>query len=253
MLPVYLAVCLTIVYHVEGASSYSDLLGDISQLYQLQQPESGGRYGYFDDELVGRSMPDDWNLNLDDSDLFSRASLRDPEFIEQYPSLWGYQSVSGGTGEGKQQPKEVKTDKVLPAYCNPPNPCPIGYTADDNCVETFENTLDNNRRLLKQQDCPCDAEHMWSCPETDHNIKASDGSYADWMEQMNKPNSDLEDNMTLKKREKKGSTHMRYRRDNERIINMMKSRLESLNPYFKGQHREIAAKKGGKPMLNNGL
>jgi hypothetical protein len=52
-------------------------------------------YGYFDDELVGRSMPDDWNLNLDDSDLFSRASIRDPEFIEQYPSLWGYQSVSG--------------------------------------------------------------------------------------------------------------------------------------------------------------
>lgn len=65
------------------------------------------------------------------------------------------------------------------------------WLADDNCVETFENTLDNNRRLLKQQDCPCDAEHMWSCPETDHNIKASDGSYADWMEQMNKPNSDL--------------------------------------------------------------
>lgn len=95
MLPVYLAVCLTVVYHVEGASSYSDLLGDISQLYQLQQPESGGRYGYFDDELVGRSMPDDWNLNLDDSDLFSRASIRDPELIEQYPSLWGYQSVSG--------------------------------------------------------------------------------------------------------------------------------------------------------------
>jgi hypothetical protein len=65
------------------------------------------------------------------------------------------------------------------------------WLADDNCVETFENTLDNNRRLLKQQDCPCDAEHMWSCPETDHDIKASDGSYADWMEQMNKPNSDL--------------------------------------------------------------
>lgn len=37
-------------------------------------------------------------------------------------------TIKGGTGEGKQQPKEVKTDKVLPAYCNPPNPCPIGYT-----------------------------------------------------------------------------------------------------------------------------
>lgn len=23
---------------------------------------------------------------------------------------------------------EVKTDATLPAYCNPPNPCPVGYT-----------------------------------------------------------------------------------------------------------------------------
>lgn len=37
-------------------------------------------------------------------------------------------NFAGGTGDGKDNPKQVKTDKVLPAYCNPPNPCPIGYT-----------------------------------------------------------------------------------------------------------------------------
>lgn len=44
----------------------------------------------------------------------------------------------GGAGEGEQRLKpdgaaknlnQVKTDASLPAYCNPPNPCPIGYTS----------------------------------------------------------------------------------------------------------------------------
>lgn len=43
----------------------------------------------------------------------------------------------GGAGEGVQtlnpenpvrNKNEVKTDATLPAYCNPPNPCPVGYT-----------------------------------------------------------------------------------------------------------------------------
>lgn len=249
MLPIIFALSMT-VYTAQGAS-YSDLLlNDLSQLYQLQQPESGGRYGYYDDELVGRSMPDDWTLNMDDPNLFSRASIRDPELIEQLPSLWGYQSVSGGTGGGKENPKQVKTDKVLPAYCNPPNPCPVGYTADDNCVEKFENSLDNNRRLLKQQDCPCDAEHMFSCPaENDHEIKET-GNYPDWMEQNS--NSDL-DSMNLEKREKKGGNQMRYKRDNERIMDILQSKLEQLknNPYFNGPHREVAAKKGDPLMIKH--
>lgn len=63
-------------------------------------------------------------------------SLRDQEFLE-HSSLWGNQYMSGGAGEGKQLLKpeglmknrqEVKTDATLPAYCNPPNPCPLDYT-----------------------------------------------------------------------------------------------------------------------------
>lgn len=42
----------------------------------------------------------------------------------------------GGAGEGRQHlspggeipnKPEVKTDEELPSYCNPPNPCPLGY------------------------------------------------------------------------------------------------------------------------------
>ena len=45
--------------------------------------------------------------------------------------------IKGGTGDGKEHPKEVKTDKVLPAYGNPPNPRPIGYTG--TCYIYYKN------------------------------------------------------------------------------------------------------------------
>merc|ERR1712113_90429 len=32
------------------------------------------------------------------------------------------------------------SSSMLPAYCDPPNPCPLGYTAADGCIEDFENT-----------------------------------------------------------------------------------------------------------------
>lgn len=59
-------------------------------------------------------------------------------------SLWGNQYVTGGAGEGEErlQPlgtmqshhRLVKTDASLPAYCKPPNPCPVGYTGKYNLM-----------------------------------------------------------------------------------------------------------------------
>jgi len=58
----------------------------------------------------------------------------------------------------------VKTDAILPAYCNPPNPCPVGHTAEDNCLEEFENTAAFSREYQAAQKCMCDTEHMFDCP-----------------------------------------------------------------------------------------
>ena len=33
----------------------------------------------------------------------------------------------------------------LPAYCDPPNPCPLGYTEKDGCIENFENSSEFSR------------------------------------------------------------------------------------------------------------
>ncbi|VDM22125.1 unnamed protein product [Hydatigera taeniaeformis] len=130
------------------------------------------------------------------------------EFAPQ-DSMWGTHRVSGGSSEvgrwmdyavfGAQAqeddddnengeeltamepgPKsEVKLDQ-LPAYCDPPNPCPIGYdpaTLATPCDEGVVNTAEFNRnwilRKMRNGECLCDEEHMESCPRVS---RASEGT-----------------------------------------------------------------------------
>ncbi len=72
-----------------------------------------------------------------------------------------YIGTSGGTTKANP-PKN--SGAVLPAYCDPPNPCPIGYTAKDGCIEDFENTSEFSREYQARQNCLCDSEHMFHCP-----------------------------------------------------------------------------------------
>ncbi|XP_075974034.1 secretogranin_V domain-containing protein 7B2 isoform X2 [Anticarsia gemmatalis] len=125
--------------------------------------------------LMARANKDLENEQLDYDSLIDgnpNPSLRDQEYL-QHSSLWGHQYVTGGAGEGQQrlQPsgvmpnrQMVKTDAVLPAYCNPPNPCPVGYTEDQGCISEFENTAAFSREYQLAQRCMCDGEHMFSCP-----------------------------------------------------------------------------------------
>nr|XP_049696398.1 neuroendocrine protein 7B2 isoform X2 [Helicoverpa armigera] len=124
--------------------------------------------------LMARASKDLENEQLDYDSLIDgnpNPSLRDQEYL-QHSSLWGHQYVTGGAGEGEQrlQPsgvvanrQRVKTDAVLPAYCNPPNPCPVGYS-DQGCISEFENTAAFSREYQLAQRCMCDEEHMFSCP-----------------------------------------------------------------------------------------
>ncbi|XGW02276.1 hypothetical protein V3C99_014373 [Haemonchus contortus] len=102
-------------------------------------------------------------------DLISRDAENVPS-----PSAFGSKFITGGAGEGEQklreeenfqQRQEVKSDNVLPAYCEPPNPCPVGYTAADGCLEEFENSAEFSRNYQAQQHCICDQEHMFNCAE----------------------------------------------------------------------------------------
>ena len=48
--------------------------------------------------------------------------------------------------------------------------------AEDNCVENFDNTATNNLKLLSQQTCPCDSEHMFSCPRGGDTVSSKAGA-----------------------------------------------------------------------------
>lgn len=91
-------------------------------------------------------------------------SLRDQEYL-QHSTLWGHHYVSGGSGKsgGNFFNAQVKSDATLPAYCNPPNPCPVGYTEEQGCLATFENTAAFSRDFQAAQECMCDGEHMFDC------------------------------------------------------------------------------------------
>uniref|UniRef100_A0A915L9H6 Neuroendocrine protein 7B2 n=1 Tax=Romanomermis culicivorax TaxID=13658 RepID=A0A915L9H6_ROMCU len=120
------------------------------------------------------------NFVQNGNDFYKDSSLRDVEHLE-HSSLWGHKYMGGGAGEGKQflsptgifeNKHEIKTDAVLPAYCDPPNPCPVGATADDGCLEEFENTAEFSRHYQANQDCLCDEDHMFACPA--HHRKPSE-------------------------------------------------------------------------------
>jgi len=105
----------------------------------------------------------------DDSDQYLSALTRDEEQEIHSPFITGYKYVSGGAGEGRQHLSpsgeipnrlEVKTDEELPSYCNPPNPCPLGFEADDCDASPMSTFTGEYSRLYQiEQDCQCDNDH----------------------------------------------------------------------------------------------
>merc|ERR1712095_133546 len=108
-----------------------------------------------------------------------KADILDSNFLDNLFSFSGSQSVDYPSYDDVQQYSQYDaTDKqedadteevkkpvkdigggrhmkggVLPAYCDPPNPCPKGYRAEFS------------RKYQASQNCMCDSEHMFSCPD----------------------------------------------------------------------------------------
>ncbi|XP_015586844.1 neuroendocrine protein 7B2 [Cephus cinctus] len=144
-------------------------------------------------------------------------SIRDQEYL-QHSSLWSHQRLQNGeisNDRHRIQPgglkgiKDEKTESNLPAYCTPPNPCPIGYTSENHCIVNFENTATFSRDFQSAQDCMCDTEHMVDCSNGIENNNA--------LSNMHISNSDF-----------------------DQIV----EQFQEENPFFRGEKLPIAAKKG---------
>lgn len=113
------------------------------------------------------------NQNLPSYEDFK--SIRQQESESHSTLLAGHQYVSGGAGEGKQHLRpdgkldnkyETKSDEDLPAYCDPPNPCPINEIGDDCDPRPYnEFTADFSKKYQDQQNCMCDEDHN-ECSKT---------------------------------------------------------------------------------------
>lgn len=149
--------------------------GEKDPLMQDESPKD-----YADDETpygmsdVGRAMME--RVAKNKNELFVNDYFEDPYMSGPVPSLrdvehnqksvpWWKHQIAGGAGEGPfvKQP-QVKTDAKLPAYCNPPNPCPVGFSEDQGCINEFENSASFSREYQSAQECMCDTEHMFECP-----------------------------------------------------------------------------------------
>jgi len=185
--------------------------------------------------------------------LYKGGSLRDLEHLP-HSSLWGHKYMGGGAGEGKQylspsgalsNKEEVKTDAVLPAYCDPPNPCPPGFFGDDGCMEEFDNTAEFSREYQSRQNCLCDEDHMFTCPP--NHRKASE-SLRDEVEEFSQALNVLLDKAGIKDQHKTlvaKKFHAKKRRV-KRATGWKPRQQQSHknNPYLQGERLRTVAKKG---------
>ena len=180
--------------------------------------------------------------NLYPDSQFIDLIARDIESF-QGPLAFGHKYITGGAGEGDQllrpedefqHREQVKSDNVLPAYCEPPNPCPVGYTAADGCLEEFENSAEFSRNYQAQQQCLCDQEHMYNCPTKENseyetkmnNMVGKDGVHKVMAKKFHEKRSDFEE--PRRKKRSAGFAHFKP------------------NPYLQGEPLRSVSKKDGR-------
>jgi len=128
-----------------SASRLEDMFNDLS-LQEFQEPR----------DTEGFSPKNYPSYDYDYDNMFKEDVTRDAS-----ESLTEVDQAQPEAGQGNK----IHANNMLPAYCDPPNPCPIGYTTSDGCIENFENTSEFSRRFQATQKCICDTEHMFDCPE----------------------------------------------------------------------------------------
>ncbi|ESO83500.1 hypothetical protein LOTGIDRAFT_133209 [Lottia gigantea] len=253
---IFIMACVAIgvaVADMSFPSGYDTYL-DLARMYRMK--ELANLYDTYrdNDDLESRSVDDDEWLQGNGYDEgykgepYTGTNLRDQEHLEQ-SSLYGYQSMSGkffgGNDGGKQ-----KSDKSLPAYCNPPNPCPIGKTAKDNCLEGFVNSAENNKKLLDEQECPCDTEHMFSCPAGGNTVSSKSQGDAVAINKVMDELQKLDDDLVGENYSDIVVVHNKrvavVAKKSPHMIKKRESKFRDVkNPYLHGQQLKNIAKKSG--------
>lgn len=68
-------------------------------------------------------------------------------------------SVDKELNEVLNKTQIVDDQPTLTSFCDPPNPCPIGYSAEFDCLEGFINSVRYNQFYQASQGCAIDLNH----------------------------------------------------------------------------------------------
>lgn len=89
--------------------------------------------------MPDKEIPIELPIDYDglDTPLNPKTSIRDQEYL-QHSTLGSHKTLNNYKSNDrhnlKQGPKtkgkDGKPESQLPAYCTPPNPCPVGYTSE---------------------------------------------------------------------------------------------------------------------------
>ncbi|BHF83476.1 Neuroendocrine protein 7B2 [Sparganum proliferum] len=161
-------------------------------------------------------------------------------------------STSSLTKPLAHSPSGVKLDQ-LPAYCDPPNPCPLGYDPDSlptPCDQNIPNTKEFNRawimRKMREGECPCDEEHMEVCPAAKPSFPSAAGFLKSVL--LHKPHKLDEvldgENPYLRGRRRSNLVAKKFGRQKR-----FRARRHRLNSYLLGRHRNIVKKDGRRGSL----
>ncbi|XP_053981288.1 neuroendocrine protein 7B2 isoform X2 [Hylaeus volcanicus] len=201
---------------IEDEQLLTDTLRDL--LNQMGNDLADAADSYLEYQDKPKEIPVELPADYDGMDTLNpNPSIRDQEYL-QHSTLWGHQRFNNNESNERQKIKpgtvkfikDEKAENALPAYCTPPNPCPVGYTSENNCIENFENTATFSRDYQNAQDCMCDKEHMFDC--------SVDSSNSNSLASMHIPSTNF-----------------------NRIIDQFQAED---NPFFRGEKLPIAAKKG---------
>lgn len=117
--------------HDDNLIQYPEMQEALSDFYNNKDAIQAALNYYPEEEEEDEdSQPDAyWSDVMNALDKVRRMKKDE---VPSQNNLWGEHRVSGGAGKGEQllyggrtSKTEEKTDK-LPAYCDPPNPCPLG-------------------------------------------------------------------------------------------------------------------------------
>lgn len=178
LMPIYIGTIMKQMQHQPQQHKY--LVGRVSTSDNDSESDSDN-----DHNDIGNSNNDarqQSETSVSNSSKPPASRYGGSEYIDHPLALVGHQYMQGGAGEGKQllgpdgtfeNVQVIKTDHAVPSYCDPPNPCPLGFTAEDGCLENFVNSASFSREYQAKQQCSCDNEHsLFNCASPVSTLKS---------------------------------------------------------------------------------